>query len=251
MKTLFAALILVPGFAFAQTTTHETKPAETKPVETKPVEAAATVKISLDARGEDVREVLATLFAQTKKPYALDAAIKGKLYVKIDALPYEKALTIVLTQAGLFAKDRDGVVMVTTTPAASAIKPVVKPTEKPIEKTAEKAKPTETKPALTKPAETKPAETKPAETKLAEITNATYGRKVTTRLTKATLVDVFKAFGDQAEVTIEVDPSVPAYRVDAFFVKTSLKYALNRVCKAAGLKYTATDGKIVISPEKA
>lgn len=240
MRTLFAAFLLIPSLAFAQATTTETK-TEVKP-EAKKTEAAAPIRISLDARGEDVREVLATLFAQSKKPYALDASIKGKLYVKIDALPYEKALGIVLTQAGLFAKDRDGVVMISATPiAAPAAKPTLKPTDKPADKATEKpiAKTTDTKTATMKPVDTKPT----------EITAATYARKVTTRLTKATLADVFKAFGDQADVTIELDPTVPAYRVDAFFVKTSLKYGLNRVCKAAGLKYTATNGKIVVSAE--
>jgi hypothetical protein len=224
MKTLYAALLLIPGLAFAQTTTTPaTTPATPAPA------PAVQIKISLDSRGQDVREVLATLFAEAKKPYALDAAISGKLYIKIDAMPYEKALSIVLTQAGLLAKDRDGVVMIT----------LAKETTTPV-KTVLAAKSVVTPKVPAKAAE------KPVE-KTTDVTPATYNRKVTTRLTKATLADVFTAFGTQADVKIEIDPSVPAYRIDAFFVKTSLKYALNRVCKAAKLKYQAVDGKITIS----
>lgn len=221
MKTLFAALLLLPGLAFAQ--------AQTPVQPTKPVPTEAPIKISLDSRGQDVREVLATLFAEAKKPYALDAAISGKLYVKIDAMPYEKALAIVLSQSGLMAKDRDGVVIIS----------LAKETATPV-KTATVAKPVPAPKSPIKVAD------KPAP-QSGEVTPNTYARKVTTRLTKASLADVFTAFGTQADVKIELDSSVPAYRIDAFFVKTSLKYALNRVCKAAGLKYRAVDGKITIS----
>jgi hypothetical protein len=192
MRSILAAALLLPCLAFGQ---------------------ATPLRVSLDARGEDVREVLATLFAQAQKPYALHAAVKGKLYVKLDAMPYAKALDIVLAQAGLTATEKDGVLMVSLKPGPV---PVV---------------------VAKKIAGPKPA----------TIAAATYSRKITTRLTKAPLADVFAAFGKQAGVKIEVDRSVPAYRVDAFFAKTSLKYALGRVCDAAGLSYKAVDGKIVVS----
>lgn len=196
MKALIAALVLLPSLAFGQ---------------------ADALRVSLDARGEDVREVLATLFAQAHKTYALDASIKGKLYVKLDAVPYEKALEIVLAQSGLVAKSKDGILIVSPVPTPA---PVAKPATAPVVK--------------------KPVAAPPA------ITPATFARKVTTRLNRKPLADVFAAFGEQAKVKIELDPSVPAYKIDAFFVKTSLKYALDRVCKAAGLRYAVEGEKIKI-----
>lgn len=207
MKTLIAAVLLLPCVAFGQA------PA--------PASTPAPVRVSLDARGEDIREVLATLFAQAKKPYALDAAIKGKLYVKLDAMPYEKALAVVLAQSGLVAKNREGVVMISPAPAPAT--PSVKTT-----------------PAVKAPAAPKPTTDKPISEKVA------LGRRVTTRLSRAPLADVFASLDKQAKVTIEMDTSVPAYRVDAFFVGSSLRYAMDQICKAAGLRYEFADNKIVV-----
>ena len=55
--------------------------------------------VSLDARGQDVREVLATLFAQAKKSYALDASIRLRL-------PYIEPLN--LLQIELMKRHRAG-----------------------------------------------------------------------------------------------------------------------------------------------
>lgn len=198
MKALLVALALLPTLALGQT--------------------ADSPRISLDARGEDVREVLATLFAQSKKPYALDASIKGKLYVRLDALPYDKALAIVLGQAGLIANDKDGVLVIS--PAPSVVKAEPKDAAQPLAKKTLPPKQSGTVPS------------------------AVFARRVTTRLSRTPLADVFAALGNQAKVTIKVAPSVPAYRVDAFFAKTSLKFALDRVCSAAGLAY-AVEGAII------
>lgn len=175
-------------------------------------------RVSVDSRGEDVREVLATLFAQVHRPYALDASISGKLYVTLDRMPFPKALGIVLTQANLVARDKDGVTLITVAPKPVApSKPPVVPAAKP----------------------------------LPSLAPETFSRKVTTRLNRAPIADVFAAFGAQAKVAIEVDPAVPAYRVDAFFAKTSLRYALDRVCKAAGLTYEVRGDRIRIARHSA
>lgn len=197
MKTLLAFLVLLPALASAQ----------------NPL-------VSLDARGDDVREVLATLFAQAGKAYALDASIKGKLYVKLDGMRYDKALAIVLAQTGLGAKEKDGVMMVKPLPA---IAPVIASVPKP-------------KPVV-------PVE-KPLPKPLAP--NA-LAQRVTTRASRAPLAEVLASLGAQAKVTIELDSKVPAYRIDAFFIKTSLRYALDRVCKAADLRYVIQGEKIVVS----
>ena len=192
MKPLLAALVLLHG-------------------------QAEPPRVSLDARGEDVREVLATLFSQAHRPYALDASIKGRLYVTFDRVPFPKALDIVLTQAGLSARDKDGITLIAPAPAA---------TPKPLPKA---------------PAPVPPAKPLPT------LDPQTFARKVTTRLSRVPLADVFAALGEQAKVAIDVDAAVPAYRVDAFFAKSSLRYALDRVCKAAGLRYEVKGDRIRIT----
>ncbi len=174
---------------------------------------AESVRVSLDARGDDVREVLATLFAQAHRPYALDASIKGRLYVALDRMPYAKALGIVLAQANLVAREKDGVTMIAPAPKVVAPAPA-------------------------------PVVEKKAAPPVVAIPPSAFARRVTTRLSRAPLADVFAALGEGAKVEIVLDPSVPAYRVDAFFARTSLRYALDRVCKAAGLRYVVAGGKI-------
>ena len=171
--------------------------------------------MSLDARGQDVREVLATIFAQVKKPYALDASIKGSLYVRLDGMAYDKALGIVLTQAGLSAKERDGVVMVS--PAK-----VTPPKDGPV--------------------------TKPIVKKIVVLPSADtiLSRKVTVHLSKAPLATVFATLGKQAGTTISLDPSAPAYKLDANFSNVTLRSALHEVCGAARLEIQAGEGKIRI-----
>jgi type II secretory pathway component GspD/PulD (secretin) len=70
-------------------------------------------------------------------------------------------------------------------------------------------------------------------------------KKVSTKLTKTSIKDVFAAFAKQTGTTITLDKNVPLYKIDAFMYNTSLKFALERICKAAGLKYELLPGKTV------
>lgn len=197
MKTIFAALAFLPALVSAQ--------------------ATPTV-VSLDARGTDVREVLATLFAQVHKPYALAAEIKGPMYIVIDRMPFAKALSIVTSQAHLKAVEKDGVLMVTTTAAPT--------------------------PATVKAVSPKPTAPKQPEAKPFDPTVLKH--RVNTKLAKKPLAEVFDALGSQAKVTIEIDSEVPAYRVDAFLKNTSLKYALDQICRAAKLTYAPTPAGTIL-----
>ena len=191
MNPLLAFLALVPAVALPQ---------------------AEIPSVSVDARGQDVCEVIATLFAQIHRPYAIDASVKGKLYVALDRMPFPKALGIVLAQADLVAQDRDGVTMIGPAPKVIA-KPAIKT-------------------VLPKQVVVPQPVAKPA-----PIPASVLARPVATRLTRTPLTEVFAALGKQASVSITVDPDVPAYRIDAIFAKTSLRYALDRVCAAAHLHY--------------
>ena len=62
-------------------------------------------------------------------------------------------------------------------------------------------------------------------------------------MSMAPLKDVFAALTNQTGVEIIVDKDVPAFRIDAYLIDTSLHYAVTLVVRAAGLTYTLTDDK--------
>jgi type II secretory pathway component GspD/PulD (secretin) len=64
--------------------------------------------------------------------------------------------------------------------------------------------------------------------------------RLTVQLKRMDIQEVFAEFGRQAKVDIEIDGTVPNYKLDASFYNTTLKFALDKVCKVAGLKYTMT-----------
>lgn len=74
-------------------------------------------------------------------------------------------------------------------------------------------------------------------------------RRVTTKLHKTDLRQVLEAFSTQTGVAITVDESVPRYKIDSFMKATSLKYALDRLCQAAGLKYESHGQAIVVTKD--
>lgn len=179
--------------------------------------------VSVDARGSDVRDVLVGVFNQAKRPYALDKGIQGKLYMRFDRLPYDKALEIVAQQAGLVVKERNGVVLVS-------------PADRPATES-DRPSPSKAAPSTAK----RPAPAKPTPSRAAVL-----ARRVTVRLSRAPLATVFATLGKQASVGIDLK-GVPAYRVDAAFTKAPLQIALDQVCGATGLRYAFTDGRIVVT----
>jgi type II secretory pathway component GspD/PulD (secretin) len=78
---------------------------------------------------------------------------------------------------------------------------------------------------------------------------ANLSAKLSTRLQKTDIRDVFDEFSRQTKVEIVVDASVPNYKIDAYMFNTSLRFALDRVCKAAGLTYTVAGKMIQITKE--
>lgn len=198
-----------------------------------------TPKVTVKSKGDDVRTVLATIFEQAKKQYVLPVNFRFALFLSLEDAKFDKALSIVCKQTGLEAVEEDGVYHVRVAPK-KPIEPV-KPEPK-VEPKDEKKEP-EPKP-LPAPAKTEPA---PAPVKKGILSPHVLARKVTTRLNKAEIRAVFAAMSEQTKVPIEIDEDVPTYKLDAFLIKTSLKYALDKITSATGLEYRFTDrGTIVI-----
>ncbi|MBS1713666.1 MAG: hypothetical protein JST30_04945 [Armatimonadetes bacterium] len=169
--------------------------------------------VTIAAKGRDVREVLFDLFNQSKKSFVLDQNVRTSLYLALSGVPFDEALEIVCHAANLKFEVNNGVYFLTR------IAPPVSVT----------------------PEKTVQASPKP----LGRLDEKDLQKRVTTKLSKADIRDVFAEFGKQAGITIEVDPKVPAYKVDAFLIGTSFKYAMDVVTKAAGLTYVRTENRTI------
>lgn len=173
--------------------------------------------VSVDAKGEDVRSVLHSLFGQVKKSYVLDPGVRYVLYLSLKDIEFEEALNVICKNATLTYELQNGIYFVRKAPA-----PQSKPAPKP--------------------------EPAPPKGKLPE---TVLNRTLTTRLEKADIRALFNEIGKSTDVKIEVDASVPAYKLDAFLIKTSLKFALTQICTAAKLEFVFTNNLTILIRKKA
>lgn len=168
--------------------------------------------VTVTARGTDVRPLLHDLFTQAKKNYVLEPGVRMATYLSLAGIEFEEALQIICKNADLTYEIQNGIYYISKIPG---MKEVQDPDPKP----------------------------EPPKGKLpAEV----LARKVTTRLAKADIVVVLTELGKQAGVKIELDKSAPRFKIDAFLVGTSLKYALDTLTKATGLKYELTDNQTIL-----
>lgn len=159
--------------------------------------------ISVTARGTDVRSLVADIFSQAKLNYVLEPGITFVLFLNLDKVEFDEALNIVCTQAQLHFQVQNGIYFISKKPTVAADIP------------------------------------KP-------IPHGTLGqyaleRRVTTKLVKTDIRQVFAEFERQTTSKIEVDPSVPNFKLDASLKHTTLRYALDKVTNATGLRYALTD----------
>lgn len=167
-------------------------------------------QVSISARGTDVRDVLVNLFTQVNKNVVVVPGIRFALFLKLDNVEFDEALAIVCKMAELKWEVQNGIYYVSRKPAAP--KPIVKP---------EPPKPK-------------------------KVAAEDLAKKVNTDLKKATLKEVFAAFSEQTGVKIEIEEGVPNYKMDCALKAQTLKYALDRVTKAAKLIYKFTDHATIL-----
>lgn len=218
IKALSLCLVLLPMAGWSQTSV----PSGSAPV--------VSPKVTLRAKGEDVRSVLANLFEQAKKQYVLPSNVHYALFLSVENMDFDRALGLVCEQANLSFEIQDELYRVRNAPKKSA-------------------SPNPPKPAVPDEGEVTATLTAPMpDPTLALAGKKALTRKVTTRLTKADLRKVLALLSEQAEVPIDIESNVPGYKVDAFLLNTSLKYALDRITKAASLDYRVTEtGTILVS----
>lgn len=170
--------------------------------------------VTIKSKGNDVRDVLFDLFAQSKKNFVLDPAVRFTLYLHLAEVSFDDALTLVLKTAELEFEVREEIYFIRR----------VK------------------KPAIVNPN----PPVKEAAPVPVRVTDADLQKKVTTRYSVTDIRQVFAEFGRQTGIKIEVSSAVPNYKVDAFLINTSLKYSLDVVTEAANLTWTRTDRKTIL-----
>lgn len=206
-QTLLVIALAIAGLGWAQEGT------KTEPDDSGVSIVQESGLVTIASKGSDVRNVLFDLFSQSKKSFVLEPNIHFVLYLALTGVQFDEALEIVCHTASLKYEVSNDIYYIS------------------------QGKQSEVKvPAKPKP-EISP---KP----LGKLTDKDlFEKKVTTRLPKADLRDVFSEFTKQTGIMIEVDKSVPAYKVDAYLVNTSLKYAIEVITRSAGLVCVRTDNK--------
>lgn len=181
--------------------------------------------VAVSSRGNDVRTVVHDLFSQLGKNYILDPSVRLQpLYLSLKDVEFEEALFQICKLADLKFDVQNGIFYINRAP-----KPAAKPAEPKAGENHSIAKPKiEEKPALRGPYSTQ-----------------VLTKKVTTRLEKVDLRDLVADLAKQTGLTLTVDSKVPRYRIDAYLINTSLKYALDQITQAANLRYRFTNNQSI------
>lgn len=190
--------------------------------EVSPSVPSETPTVTIASRGLDVRAVVHDLFVQVKKNYVLDQKTpRIDLFLSLTNLEFEEALELICAQSGLTFTVQNGIYFLVRKAPVAPVK-------------------------LTKAAPITPTKPTPAPPKVVKLTDADLQKRITTRLPKTPLKDVMAALSQQTGFTIEIDPATPEYKLDAFLVDTSLKYALDVITKATSLEYVLTPNRTIL-----
>lgn len=163
--------------------------------------------VSIQARGIDVKEVLADLFAQAKLQFMLNSGIEKRIYLSVREVPFTRALQMVCDSANLQYSLQDQVYVIQA--AGSAPNPVGAMHEL--------------------PRNTKPANEQDA-----------LRRRVNLNFNQTVIKAIVSSLSRQSGMPIELDAGIPNYRMSAKLPGTTLEVALNAICTGTGLKYTWT-----------
>lgn len=225
MTTLFSTLALAASLLASPVDDPAHTPVDPIPAaqeapapEPKDVDTATSGEVTITSRGSDVRNVLFDLFSQANKSFVLDPNIKFELFLALKGVDFDEALAIICQVSGLQFELQNGIYFINRKPATPAT-PVANPA------------PQNPRPPL-------------------RLTEQDLAKKVTVKLEKADLRVVFRTFSQQTMFIIDVDQSVPAYKIDAFLVNVSLKDALTTICDAANLEYVLTDQRTILIRQK-
>jgi len=170
-----------------------------------PDHSSSIQTVSIASKGQDVRSVLADLFTQAKKNFVIEPNVHFALYLSLSDMEFEEALGLVLKTSSLKYELQNGIYFISKDKGTTA-----------------------------------PAATTPDKSS-GKLSPLVLRKKLTVNLHKDDIRSLFAELTNQTGVMIEVDPKVPNYKVDAVLKAVTLKYALQNICKPAGLTYRYTD----------
>ncbi|MFY9233660.1 MAG: hypothetical protein WAO58_04285 [Fimbriimonadaceae bacterium] len=182
------------------------------------VKTAADGSVTITSGGRDARLIVHSLFTQAKKSYVLQPQPFKQLHLNLESVPFEEALQIVCKLGQLQVEVKNGIYFISKDP--NAVK-------------------SDTMFSASSDRTDKP--TTVASLPSTRLPHSVLGKKITTRMQKTDIREVFADFANQTGINIEVAANVPQYKIDAFLIDTSLMYSLNVINKAAGLKFRFTD----------
>lgn len=185
--------------------------AATAPAQETQGNATKPTLVTISSKGQDVRVVLHDMFKQAGKSFVLEPNVRFYLYLSLEGVEFEEALSLVCKTASLKTEIQNGIYFINKTPAPTPTKPVVKAA----------------------------FETKPA-TK-GRLSETVLNKKITTRFDKIDIRLLLANITQQTGVQFEIAPEVPTFKLDAYLIGTSLKFALETICRATKLEYSFTD----------
>jgi hypothetical protein len=189
-----------------------------------------TKLVTLRAKQVDFRAVLFDLFSQVQKSFIVEMGIEGWIYLILEDITFEEALNLICRYTGTTFEIENDIYIFTKK------KPVTQPVIPP--KTADTGTSTN---AATNPHSKPPTTPKVLDQNVLD-------KRLTTRIEMADIRAVFAEFSKQTGVPIEVAENVRNLKISAYYLDTSLRYALNSITTTAKLMYTFTDrGTILIS----
>ncbi|HLO96980.1 MAG TPA: hypothetical protein VK171_00180, partial [Fimbriimonas sp.] len=171
--------------------------------------------------------------------YVLESNFKQQLYMNLDGVQFSKAIDIIGRIAELKFEQRQGIWFVSkrtkgSTPAPAEALPklvVNKPPVSPKSTTISKG---------TVAQGFAPATKQPPKVDMSQ--------KVTLKMRRVEIKEVFEELGRQSKLKFDVDPSVPIFRLDVSFFAMPASSILDKICKAAKLKMSVqSDRSILIS----
>lgn len=186
--------------------------------------------ITISARGTDVRTVLHDLFTQARKNVVLENLPRIELFLSLNSVDFDETLEIVCRLANLRYEVQNGIYYIS------------------------KARPAATTPTrANQPAPTAgaAAPSQAAVRAVGRLPQNVLQRAVSGTFNRLDLREVAKRLGDQAKVTVEIDPSVPRYRLDMKLNPTSLGYALRVISERLELEMVFTDHQTLLLRPKA
>lgn len=223
-RTILITLLALANLAFAQEGTQGN--AQNNQSQMQSDVNTAEGKVTIASRGSDVRPVLFDLFTQSKKNFVLEPNIHFVLYLSLAGVQFAEALEIVCDLTALEYQIDNGIYFIGKKKSGS--------------------------PQTAGGVAGMTSATTQAQTtaKKGKLTEAEMNKRLTTRYTKIAITDVFKSFTEQTGIQIIVEKDVPLFRIDAYLIDTSLKYALDVIMRSTGLKYTLNDDKQIIVSKK-